>query len=60
MKTKEFDSVQFVESVQEEIYDVIKAMTTEEELEFWRRETEKLRQIQQEARRRKDAQRVAS
>ena len=60
MTEKRFDSVQMVEEAQAELDALLKSMTPEEELEFWRKETEKLRERQREIRSRQEEQRKAS
>ncbi len=50
MKNKEFDCVEFQDRAGERIYEQIKGMTVQEQLEFWRKQTKKLRQQQQAAR----------
>ncbi len=47
MKTKTFDCVQMKRQASARIYETIKGMTVEEEVEYWRKHTEDLR-VQQE------------
>jgi len=49
MKTKAFDCVEMKHRGAERLAARIKAMSVEEELEFWRRETEALRRFQRKA-----------
>ncbi len=46
MKTKTFDCVEMKRRGAEEIYELVKDMTVEEEVEFWRQKTEELRKLQ--------------
>ncbi len=46
MKTKKFDCIEMKRKSQELIYDKIKKMTPDEELEFWQKGTNSLRQRQ--------------
>jgi hypothetical protein len=50
MKNKSFDCVEFQDRAGERIYEQIKGMTIQEQLEFWRKQTEILRRNQQAAR----------
>ena len=52
MKNKSFDCVEFQDRAGERIYEQTKNMTIEEQLEFWRKQTEVLRRNQQAARQR--------
>ncbi len=52
MKTKEFDCVEFQDREGERIYEQIKGMTIQEQLEFWRKRIEELQKLQQAARER--------
>ncbi len=60
MKTKTYDCVEMVEEAQDEIYEALKNMTIEEELEYWRRQTEELREYKQKMLKGKQEQRQAS
>lgn len=51
MKTKTFDCVEMKRKGAERIYQLVKDMTPAEELEFWRRGTEKLREEIEERKR---------
>ncbi len=46
MKTKKFDCIEMKRKSQELIYNKIKKMTPAEELEFWQKGTDSLRQRQ--------------
>ncbi len=52
MKNKSFDCVEFQDRAGERIYEQIKGMTIQEQLDFWRKQTEILRQHQEAARQR--------
>lgn len=56
MKNKSFDCVEMKRRGSEYVYSITKDMTPEEEVEFWRKQTEELRQEQ----RRLQAERPAS
>ena len=43
MKTKTFDCVEMKRRCAEHVYSIIKDMTPEEEIEYWRRQTEEYR-----------------
>jgi hypothetical protein len=60
MKTKTYDCVDMIEKTQEELYEVLKNMTVEEEAEYWREETEKLREYQQKMLSKRQGQRKMS
>lgn len=47
MKTKDFDSVEMKRLGAEALYNKMKTMTPEEQLEFWKASTEELRNLQQ-------------
>ena len=49
MTTKPFDCVEMVETVQEAIQARLQTLSREEQLAYWRTETEKLRERQQRA-----------
>ena len=49
MKTKTFDCVELKRRGQEHVRNLTAGMSPEEELEFWRRETEAARREQAEA-----------
>ena len=51
MKTKTFDCVEMKRKGAERVYQLVKDMTPEEEIEFWRRGTEKLRKEIEERKR---------
>jgi hypothetical protein len=51
MKTKTFDCVEMKRVGAKRVYQLIKDLTPDEELEFWRHGTEKLRQEIMERRR---------
>ncbi|MGD1276835.1 MAG: hypothetical protein ABR964_06390 [Tepidisphaeraceae bacterium] len=46
MKTKTFDCVEMKRRGAEHVYSIIKDMTPEQEVEYWRKRTEELRQEQ--------------
>jgi len=46
MKTKTFDCVAMKRRGAEKVYEMVKDMTVEEEVEFWRQKTEELRKLQ--------------
>jgi hypothetical protein len=46
MRTKSFDCVERVEQIQEEIQERLETMSREEQLAFWRVQTERLRERQ--------------
>jgi hypothetical protein len=46
MKTKDFDCVEMKRLGAEVLYDKLKAMTPEDQLAFWEKSTEKLRNLQ--------------
>ena len=50
MKTKTFDCVEMKRRGSEYVYSIIKDMTPEEELEFWRQRTEEMRREQERLR----------
>ena len=52
-KTKPFDAVQMKRQAAARIYESIKGMSVEEELEYWRKRTEELRAEQEDANRRR-------
>ncbi len=47
MTTKRFDCVEMVEQTQAEIQERLESMSREEQLAFWRTQTERLRERQQ-------------
>lgn len=49
MKNKSFDCVEFQDRAGERIYEQLKGMSIQEQLEFWRKQTEILRELQQAA-----------
>lgn len=50
MKTKTFDCVEMKRRGAEYVYNITKDMTPQEEVEYWRKRTEELRQEQQRLR----------
>jgi hypothetical protein len=46
MKTKQFDCVEMKRRGAEYVYSIIKDMTPEQEIEYWRKRTEELREEQ--------------
>ncbi len=57
MKSKAFDCVEFQDRAGERIYNQIKGMSFQEQLEFWRKQTEILRQHQDAALRKQSVRR---
>jgi hypothetical protein len=55
MKTKTFDCVEMKRQGALRIHEILKDMTVEQQIEYWRRETELMRQRQGELRARKSA-----
>jgi hypothetical protein len=55
MKTKTFDAVEMKRRGALEVYELLKDMSPEEQVAFWREETEKLRKEQQAIRARRKA-----
>lgn len=49
MRSKTFDCVEMMRGA-EYVYSITKDMTPEEEVEFWRKQTEKMRQEQERLR----------
>jgi len=49
MKKKTFDCVEMMHKGAERIRQEVEGMTIEEELEYWRQQTEALRQMKREA-----------
>lgn len=48
MKTKPFDCVEMKREGAKRVYEIIKNMTPEEELEYWRRRNEEFRREQEQ------------
>ena len=55
MKTKAFDCVEMKRRGALEIYELLKDMSPEEQVAFWKQETQKLREEQQAVRARRKA-----
>jgi hypothetical protein len=49
MTNKQFDCLEMIEEIQEDIQKELESLSPEEQLAFWRSETEKLRERQRRA-----------